>query len=167
MYQEVPEPTPVPSTPVPYNPEPYNPVPPTLVHPSPVPPETQYEQSPVPNGTAGGAPYGNHNGTGLTVNGYNGSNGINGNSTYAASITSSISGYTGNGYNGDGYNGDSYNGNGSIVSGYTGNGSTGNNGTGNGYSNGMQFVRRRLLPATPSGKISGLKKTWSPHPINR
>ncbi|XP_062315441.1 voltage-dependent L-type calcium channel subunit alpha-1D [Osmerus eperlanus] len=152
VYQEVPQETPVPSSPVPSTPVPSTPVPYT-----PVPPETQYEQSPAPNvtnGTVGGAPYGNHNGNSLTVTGYNGNNSINGNSTYAASITSSISGYTGNGYNGNGYNGDGYNGNGSIVSGYTGNGSTGNDGTGNGYNGngtGMQFVRRRLLPATPSG----------------
>lgn len=121
---------------------------------SPVPAETGYNgQSLGRASSIRETPYANHDSNGFISNGYSDST-TNGGSVTASSNVDTVNGYNGNRYAGTGYNENgsivSFNGNGSTVSGYSGNGYSGNE------SSGMQFVRRRLLPAIPTGETHTL-----------
>ncbi|XP_076022201.1 voltage-dependent L-type calcium channel subunit alpha-1D isoform X2 [Genypterus blacodes] len=120
---------------------------------SPVPTEAAYSRQSLDSAAhrieETPTPYANHDSNGFAANGYSDTT-VNGGNITCSSSVDIANGYSGNGYAGTGYNDNgsvvSFNGNVSTVSGYTGNGYNGNE------SSGMQFVRRRLLPAVPAGR---------------
>ncbi|XP_040007852.1 voltage-dependent L-type calcium channel subunit alpha-1D [Xiphias gladius] len=124
---------------------------------SPVPTETGYNGQSLDRASSiGEIPYDTQDSNGFISMGFNNTY-MNGESVAASPTPYATNGYNGNGYTGYSENGSiiSTNGNGSTTSGCNENGSSVTGCNGNGYSgnenSGMQFVRKRLLPAIPRG----------------